>query len=499
VAAITKTADAPFAIGTGDGVQVQGTTSADARPVSLPRNIKLGLFHIGSSLADILTSGVWNRIAINELGLAATPIALLISLKYFISPLSIWVGQRSDVTQWRGYRRLPFVWGGRALMVISYFLLGLATMVLAGNFTRGHLLAPLGLAQIEVVPQPAGELIFGWLGLVAAFLTFSIGAAFSGTTFLSLVYDVTPKPQRTRVISVIWFFLIVGFAGAGILFGRLLPEYTPAAFMTLFIVAPLLMGAIWLLSLWGEEKPLPQATIDAQNAAANADKIPFWQAVRSAWADVQTRLFFAYLGLSTLFFYTQDVILEPFGARVFGMSVATTSRFSAYWGSMALLGIIVCLLIARRYPQIVTNMSLSRWSLMVLAVGFGLFLISALFFIRPLVTIALVVMGVGLGMWTVGGLGLMMDMTRAFGAGLYLSLWTVSETIARGLGTIVGGVVKDIGLAFTGQYHLAYGGVFLVQVVGFLACYLILRRVDVDLFQRQEAPAAETVMASRMD
>jgi hypothetical protein len=65
-----------------------------AANVSLPRNIKLGLFHLGSSMADILASGVWNRIAINELGLASTPVALLLALKYFLAPLSVWIGQR---------------------------------------------------------------------------------------------------------------------------------------------------------------------------------------------------------------------------------------------------------------------------------------------------------------------------------------------------------------------------------------------------------------------
>jgi MFS transporter, BCD family, chlorophyll transporter len=459
--------------------------------VSMLRNMKLGMFHIGSSMADILTTGVWNRIVINELGMAATPVALLISLKYFITPFSIWAGQRSDVTEWRGYRRLPFIWGGRLLMVISFFILGLATVLLADNFSRGHLLSYLSLPQLEVIPQPSTDAVWAWLGFVAAFLMFSIGSALSGTTFLSLVYDITPKPQRTRVISVIWFFLIVGFAGAGILYGQLLRDYTREGFIALFVSVPLIMGGLWLFSLFGEEKP--------HMVAAPTERRAFWADLRTAWADQQTRLFFAYLGLSTLFFYTQDVILEPFGAKVFGMSVAHTSRFATYWGSMALIGIIISLVAARRFPHLITNLSLSKWSLWVLVIGFGMFLVAALFLIRPLVTVALVVMGIGLGMWTVGGLGLMMDMTRTLGAGLYLSLWTVSETLARGLGTVLGGVVKDVGFALTGQYHLAYGAVFAVQVIGFIVALLVLQRVNVNLFQRQQAPSADAVLAAQLE
>ncbi|MFN8420275.1 MAG: BCD family MFS transporter [Anaerolineae bacterium] len=449
-------------------------TESHSENITLLRNMKLGLFHVGSSLADILTTGVWNRIAIAELGLSATPVAILVSLKYFITPLSIWAGQRSDVTQWRGYRRLPFIWGGRLLMVLSFFLLGMATVNLASDKSS----------------------LFGWLGITAAFLIFSVGGALSGTTFLSLVHDITPQSQRTRVISVIWFFLIVGFAGAGILYSQLLPHYSEESFKALFIIAPLIMGAIWVFALIGEEKP---------NAAAVATKIEqakarsFVEDLRTAWGNTQTRLFFLYLGLSTLFFYTQDVILEPFGAQVFGMEARTTNRFSSYWGSMALLGIIVCLLAGRRWKNLLNNMSLSKWSLWVLVIGFGIFLASALFLIRPLVTIGLVVMGFGLGMWTVGGLGLMMDMTRTLGAGLYLSLWTVSETIARGLGTVLGGVVKDATFAFTHQLNVAYGTVFLVQIVGFIISYLVITRVNVDLFHQSAAPEPQVVMSAGMD
>ncbi|MBX3083468.1 MAG: BCD family MFS transporter [Anaerolineae bacterium] len=493
MASITNTADASVAPRVDTEVQSE-TTSVGS--LSMLRNMKLGLFHIGSSMADILTTGVWNRIVINELGLAATPVALLVSLKYFVTPLSVWAGQRSDISDWRGYRRLPFIWGGRLLMMLSFFLLGLSTVLLADNISRGHLLSYLGLPALEVFPQPAGDSVFAWIGFIIAFLLFSVGSALSGTTFLSLVYDITPRKQQTRAISVIWFFLILGFAGSGIFFGILLKEYTRSAFISLFIIAPLVMGAIWLFSVLGEEKPHAR-TAEAQ--ATPREKRAFWSDLRTAWNNQQTRLFFAYLGLSTLFFYTQDVILEPFGGKVFGMSVSTTSRFNAYWGSMALIGIIVCLLLARRYPQMITNMSLSKWSLYVLVVAFGMFLASAVFLVRPLVTIALIVMGIGLGMWTVGGLGLMMDMTRAFGAGLYLSLWTVSETLARGLGTILGGVVKDTGYALIGQYNLAYGAVFAVQVIGFIISIIVLSRVDVDLFHHQQAPDAEMVMSSRMD
>lgn len=484
--------------------------SAEPKQISLLRNAKLGTFHIGSALADVLTAGVWNRVMITELGISATPISLLIAMKYFIAPLSIWAGQRSDVTRWRGYRRLPFIWGGRLMMALSFFLLGWSTIALIDMPT----------------PEFAGNGVLAWLGITASFVIFSVGSAFSGTTFLALLYDIAPPVQRTRVVSVVWFFLITGFAFAGILLGRLLQTYTREGFITLFALVPLIMIGIWVFALFGEEKPntsaadQQQSRLGAQQKAEQASA--FWKTVRAAWANRQTRIFFAFLGMTTTLFYAQDIVLEPFGGSVFGMPTSTTSRFTSYWASMTLISIVVSLVLARRYPKTVNNTSLTNVSLYVLSIAFGMFFLSAAFMIRPLVTIALIVMGLGLGAWTVGTLGLMVDMTHAAGAGLYLSLWTLSETLARGVGTVAGGVIRDIGVAVVGpdpvaylrtveptlstqlvapvlgQDAYAYAAVFLFQAVGFALSIVVLRALSTRRV-KQTAPSTEMVLSAAMD
>ena len=94
-----------------EGGNLSSVSTLPTQPtLSLARNIKIALFHVGSSLADILALSVWNRIAIVELGLGAAPIALLLALRYLLAPLSIWVGQRSDVAPVRGYHRTPYIW-----------------------------------------------------------------------------------------------------------------------------------------------------------------------------------------------------------------------------------------------------------------------------------------------------------------------------------------------------------------------------------------------------
>jgi BCD family chlorophyll transporter-like MFS transporter len=442
--------------------------------LSLARNIKIGTFHIGSSMADILLGGVWNRVAIAELGFGAFPISLLLALRYFLAPLSVWVGQRSDASPIFGYRRTPYIWLGRLMILISLVAIGFATV-----------------AAYETASPIA------WIVMIASVILFSVGSAFSGTTYLALIYDLAPPRQKTRVVSVVWFFLISGFAISGVLYSVLLRSYTREGFLQLFVIAPIVMGAFWLLSVIGEERRVKTAPAEAPQP--KPEMRPFWPAMREAWSNQQSRIFFWFLGLTTLFFYTQDGILEPFAAQVFEMPTSTTNRFSSYWGSMTLIGIVVCLFLARRFPGRINNTSLSRWSVVILGVTFALFTLCAFAQIRALVTICLIILGVGLGAWTVGTLGLMMDMTLITGAGLYLSLWTVSETLARGVGTLIGGAIRDVVLALTqGNFAASYGAVFLFQAVGFLLTLLLLNRVNVRAFQAT-APSPTMVIEAAMD
>lgn len=472
--------------------QAAERAQSSQRDLTILRNIKIGTFHIGSSLADILASGVWNRIMIKELGFAATPIALLLALRYFLAPLSIWVGRRSDVTNWRGYRRLPYVWGGRLVMALSYVLLGISTLELAGGYNPW--LRDFSLERMNITVTTNAGSVLGWLGVVASLVLFSVGSTFSSTTFLSLVHDRTPAHQRTRAVSVVWFFLILGFAVSGVLYSRLLPEYSREGFLSLMLIAPAVMMGLWVFSLIGEETPIKRRADGTPEAVT-----PFWQTIKQVWASRQTRLFFLFLMLTNGFFYTQDVVLEPFAGEVFGMPLSTTNRFSAYWGSMTLLAIVLSLLAVRRFPQRVNNLALSRWGVITLIITFVMFTFCAVLQIRPLVTIGLVTMGLGLGMWTVGTLGLMMAMTRVWGAGLYLALWTVASTLARGSGIALGGILFDIALIFVGgNKAVAYGSVYLIQSIGFVVTLVILSRISLGEFER-EAPQRQDVFVNSMD
>ena len=171
--------------------------------LSLARNLKYGLFHLGSGMADVLTTGLWNRVMISDLGYSATPIGLLLGLRYFLAPLGLWAGRMSDAHLLGGYRRLTWIWIGRALMALSLFSLGLATATLARGSDNPALL---------------------WLVITISLLLFSFGVAVSGSTFLALLHDRARAEQRGRAVGLVWTFLLLGFTLGGILFSIMLPS-----------------------------------------------------------------------------------------------------------------------------------------------------------------------------------------------------------------------------------------------------------------------------------
>ena len=167
-------------------ISVPGNLSrSDAPQFSWMRSLRLGTFHIGSSFADILGSSIWNYVMANGMtalgGFVATPVTLLLALRQLLVPLTIWAGHRSDTHPIVGYRRLPYIWFGRALMLLSLPLLPIATtQIFNGN----------GL---------------GWLLALVSFMVYGVGSQLSGSPFIALVRDSAPKERAGQAYAVVQF------------------------------------------------------------------------------------------------------------------------------------------------------------------------------------------------------------------------------------------------------------------------------------------------------
>jgi len=442
---------------------------SDSNSFSTRRNFKIGSFHIGSSMADVLGSGVWNRVMIQELGFAAAPVSLLLALRYFLAPLAAWAGERSDYTNVRGYRRLPWVWGGRLGMILGYMLVAFST--------------------VELVRMGGGW----WLGLILGFVTISIGQVVSGSTFLALVYDRAPQNKRGQAVGIVWTFLLAGYAVAGVLFGQMLTDYSESAFLGFFVAVNAIMAVIWIVSVWGEE--IPQPIREASNRA-ESKKPALMDDLRGILQQPSARMLALFMLISFVAAFMQDTLLEPFGGEAFGLSVGETTRFQAYWGTMAIVASGVALWAHRRHSY----QRITLWGVLILALTFGVLTVTALTENAALLRPALLLLGVGYGLWNIGTVGLMVLHSREQNAGLDLGIWTVVATLCRGVGLFSGGLLYD-GLGMLVESPLsAYGAIFALEAALLLVAIPVLLQISSS--ERPPVNALnerEMVLSSSMD
>ncbi len=445
--------------------------SEQPSPLSIPRTLKIGTFHIGSSFVDLLTSGVLNRILISDLNIWATPVALLSALRYLLAPLGIWAGYRSDTHPIGGLYRLPYIWAGRLPMLLSLPLLPVIAMLLAAD--------------------PRSPL--GWILAICTFLIYGVGTLISGGVFLALVRDTAPPERQGQAISIVQIFLVVSFPVAGIIYGQLMPVYDLETFWYMTLIGMTIAATFFLFALTGAERPRTRATVDE-----TVDQPPFTKLLREIWADRPTRRFFLFLALGATSAFAQDAILEPFGGQVFGLSVGETTRFNAYWGLGVLVSLVATIIITRRrqaHEQVGTTVI----GLIGTALPLALLGVVALTESRLLLIPTLFFFGLGFGIYTIGAISLLIAMTADRRAGAYLGLWSVTQLLFRGVGIFLGGFVRDLLFVATGSYTIAYAGVFFLEAVGLLVCVLLIINVDVPGFvrgTRQVQPAASTLMAA---
>lgn len=413
----------------------------------LGRTLKIGSFHIGSALVDILVLGVWNRVLISDLGVSAALVALLAALRYFMAPLTVWVGNRSDTRRLFGRYRISYIYLGRFLTWLSLPLLPLVIIVFSASPTSGP----------------------GWFLALAIFLLFGLGTVISGGTFLALVRESAPPARQGLAVVIVQTVLLAGFAIVPILFAVALPVFTVRGFWTLVAISMVGAALAWTLAVRGEERYAPASP-------ASSAALSFPEVVRRMRAQPNTRTFFLVLAAGSIALFAQDAVLEPYGADVFGLEVGQTTLFNSYYGTGLLLAMLIGSFFTRRWtPDAFGTVTVS--GLLAVAVSLALLATASLTMAQALLLPALFLFGIASGVYTLGGLSLMIAMTDPLHAGAYLGLWTMVQFIFRGVGIALGGAIVTLGSTVGLGPVWAYNAVFLMELVAALAAALLVLRV----------------------
>jgi len=427
--------------------------------MTLFKNIRLGLLHVAIAMTFVLINSVLNRIMIHDLGILASVVAVLVVLPYVLSPAQVWIGQYSDTHPIFGYRRTPYIALGTMLAI-------------TGAALAPH--AALALAREPLIGVPLAVLLFGMWGF---------GYNLAVVAYLSLASDMSTEQQRARTVAVMWFMMITSVIVTAIVVGRALEPYSEERLFTVFLKTGGVALALALVGLIGLEPRRTTMTVRQSRAGQMA-------AIRAIISNPQARIFFVYLIMLLAAILGQDVLLEPFGAQAFGMNVKETTQLTAIWGGATLTALLLYGAVLSRW------VSKKRGAMIggsIAATGFLLIALSGMLAIEAMFIPGILLLGFGTGIATTTNLALMLDMTTAEQVGLFIGAWGVADAIARGVGTLLGGVMRDVIAHMSGSAVSGYVSVFLIEAMLLGISLVLLQRIDVTAFRSRQPSLTELV------
>ncbi len=412
------------------------------------KRLQLGLIHVAIAMTLVPINSTLNRVMIKELSISATLVAILASLPYLFAPIQVAIGSYSDHHPIFGLRRTPYILTGLILCVVGLLASPYVAFLMAENFTLGILV---------------GVLAFGAWGM---------GYNLSSVSYLSLASEISGENGRGKTIATMWFMMITSIIITAIGLSRLVDPYTPEALIRAFgyvAAAALLLGLIGLTGLESRSGALVETEAHSVQ-----------QMITAITQNPVARVFFIYLLLLLAAILGQDVLLEPFGAEAFGMTVTQTTRITSIWGAFVLLSILIAGLLEGRMAK---KMIAQLGNLGALA-GFLVIVFSGLNYSTAIFYAGVTLLGIGTGLSTVANLSLMFDLTAPGLVGLYIGAWGFSNALSRLVGTLLAGILRDVVDQITGQALSGYLVVFAIEALILLAASIMLTRIDVQKFHK---------------
>lgn len=425
---------------------------ADAASEGLPlaQLMRLSLFQISVGMAQVLLLGTLNRVMIVELSVPALVVAAMIAIPVLVAPFRALLGHRSDTHRSAiGWKRVPYLWFGSLWQMGGLAVMPFALIVLSGDQIHG--------------PAWAGEVL-----AALAFLMAGLGMHMTQTAGLALAADRATEETRPRVVALLYVMYLAGMGFSALIVGWLLRDYAPLTLVRVVQGCGLATLVLNVIALWKQEKVRPMS------ASERAEPRPaFGDAWRALIAEPGVTRLLTVVVLGTLAFNMQDVLLEPYGGQILGLSVGATTLLTATWSAGALLGFLIS---ARALMQ-----GHDAWRVAARGLLFGIAAFCAVVFASPLDSAVLFYLGaalIGLGGGTFGIATLTAAMslpTKA--AGLALGAWGAAQATAAGLSILLGGGLRDLvdhavqagflggigdpALGYSVVYHLEIGLLFL--------------------------------------
>ncbi len=416
------------------------------------KRFQLALIHTAVAMTLVPINSTLNRVMIFDLGVSKTLFTLLAVFPYLLSPIQVAIGSFSDRHPIFGYRRTPYILAGLLLCVLGVAVSPQIAVLISHNFTLGIIV---------------GVLAFGMWGM---------GYNLSAVSYLSLASELSGEKERGKTVATMFTIMVIGLIATGISLSRMVPTYDPATLSRAFLIVAASALSLGLLGLIRLE---PRFDISSSNAKSETYTVK--EMTSAITTNPVAKIFFVYLLLLLAAILGQDVLLEPFGAQAFGMTLEQTSRIVSITNTFTLIAFIIAGFLDGRVKKKYVAQSGNLGAL----IGFIIIVISGMTASQTAFYIGITLLGFGTGISTIANLSLMFDLTVPEKVGLYIGAWGFSNGLSRLIGLLMAGLIADLATKFTGNALNGYLIVFGIEALMMFIAAVMLYRIDVGAFQKQ--------------
>lgn len=405
----------------------------------LPRLLRLSLFQISVGMAMVMLVGTLNRVMIVELKVSATLVSFMVALPLLIAPLRALIGFRSDNHRSQlGWRRVPYIWMGSLLQFGGFSIMPFALLVLAGA------------GQASQAPAWVGQ-----IGAAGAFLLVGLGMHTVQTAGLALATDLAPSDRQPQVVGLMYVMQLIGMIGSALVLGYLLHDYSPGQLIRVVQAVAVTTLVLNVVALWKQE---PRSRLRKPGTPIDHTFAQAWQLFCQGPNTLRRLLA---VGLGTMAFTMEDVLLEPYGGEILHMSVSSTTLLSA---TLALGGLLGFAWASRVLGRGGDAYRMSGWGAWVGLPAFVCVIASGPLTMPALFVLGIFLIGLGGGLFAHGTLTATMQLAPPGQIGLAMGAWGAVQATAAGVGMAAGGLVRD-GVALISTPVMGYSAVYVIEIL----------------------------------
>jgi BCD family chlorophyll transporter-like MFS transporter len=412
--------------------------------------IRLGLVQAAIGSVVVLATSTLNRVMVVELALPAVFPGLLVALHYAVQMARARVGHGSDV-------------GGR---LTSWILGGMVVLGLGGVGAA----ASVALLSISHVG--------GMIAAIVAYAVIGLGVGACGTSLLVLLAKSVEAARRPAAATLTWVMMFVGFVITTAVAGQLLDPYSHTRLIAVVAAICLADVAVTALAIWNVESGLTAPSLAADPGRA-AHRASFRQSLAQVWRERTARHFTIFIFVSMLAYSGQELLLEPFVARVFGLSPGQSARVASLQHAGALVGMVLVAILGTALVRRRGSRGIRVWTVggcAASAVALVGLVVAALNPADWPLRENMFVLGVANGVFAVAAIGSMMTLVSADGPerqGLRMGLWGAAQAIAFAVGGALSAGAVDLATHLLVVRPPAYALVFALQAGLFVAAAIV--------------------------